>query len=81
MFLVWSGLVTKPCPTLATTWTVAYQAPLSMGLSRQEYWSGLPFPDVQSGLNCDLNFKTLVLFPLLNFYIQEGLNDGNNLTS
>ena len=25
-------------------WTVAYQAPLSMGLSMQEYWSGLPFP-------------------------------------
>ena len=25
-------------------WTVACQAPLSMGLSRQEYWSGLPFP-------------------------------------
>ena len=30
--------------TLATTWTVACQAPLSMGLSRQEYWSVLPFP-------------------------------------
>ena len=28
----------------ATSRTVAYQAPLSMGLSRQEYWSGLPFP-------------------------------------
>ena len=28
----------------ATTWTVAYQAPLSMGFSRQEYWSGVPFP-------------------------------------
>ena len=28
----------------ATPWTVAYQAPLSMGFSRQEYWSGLPFP-------------------------------------
>ena len=28
----------------ATTWTVAYQAPPSMGFSRQEYWSGLPFP-------------------------------------
>ena len=28
----------------ATPWTVPYQAPLSMGLSRQEYWSGLPFP-------------------------------------
>ena len=25
-------------------WTVARQAPLSMGFSRQEYWSGLPFP-------------------------------------
>ena len=25
-------------------WTVACQAPLSMGLSRQEHWSGLPFP-------------------------------------
>ena len=27
-----------------TPWTVAYQAPRSMGFSRQEYWSGLPFP-------------------------------------
>ena len=27
-----------------TPWTVAYQAPLSMGFSRQGYWSGLPFP-------------------------------------
>ena len=25
-------------------WTIACQAPLSMGLSRQEYWRGLPFP-------------------------------------
>ena len=28
----------------ATPWTVAYQATPSMGFSRQEYWSGLPFP-------------------------------------
>ena len=28
----------------ATPWTVAYQAPPSMGFSKQEYWSGLPFP-------------------------------------
>ena len=28
----------------ATPWTVAHQAPLSMGFSRQEYWTGLPFP-------------------------------------
>ena len=27
-----------------TLWTIAHQAPLSMGFSRQEYWSGLPFP-------------------------------------
>ena len=30
--------------TFVTPWTVAHQAPLSMGFSRQEYWSGLPFP-------------------------------------
>ena len=38
------GLVAKPCPTLVTPWTIACQAPLSMGFSRQEYWTGLPFP-------------------------------------
>ena len=30
----------------ATPWTVAFQAPLSMGFSRQEYRSGLPFPSL-----------------------------------
>ena len=29
-----------------TPWTVAYQAPPSMGFSRQEYWSGLPLPSL-----------------------------------
>ena len=38
------GLVAKLRPTLATPWTVACQVPLSMGFSRQEYWSGLLFP-------------------------------------
>ena len=38
------SLVTKSCPTLGTPWTVACQAPLSMEFSRQESWSGLPFP-------------------------------------
>ena len=37
------GLLTQSCPTLVTPWTVARQAPLSMGFSRQEHWSGLPF--------------------------------------
>ena len=39
-----SSKVAKSCPTFATPWTVACQAPLSMGFSRQECWSGLPFP-------------------------------------
>ena len=38
------GLVSKLCPTLATPCAVASQSPLSMGFSRQEYWSGLPLP-------------------------------------
>ena len=38
------GLVTKLCPTSATQWPVAHQARLSMGVPRQEYLSGLPFP-------------------------------------
>ena len=36
--------VAQSCLTLETTWTVACQAPLSMGFPRQEYWSELPFP-------------------------------------
>ena len=42
--MVVGSLVAKSCPTLATPWTVACQGPLSMGFSRQEYWSGLLFP-------------------------------------
>ena len=38
------GLVTKSCLTFTTPWTVACQAPLSIGFSGQEYWGGLPFP-------------------------------------
>ena len=44
---------------LATPWTSAYQAPPSMGFSRQEYWSRLPFPSpwkwIRSG-NKDFGF-------------------------
>ena len=32
---------------LATPWTAAYQAPPSMGFSRQEYWSGVPLPSLR----------------------------------
>ena len=36
-------LLTQSCLTLCDPWTIARQVPLSMGFSRQEYWSGLPF--------------------------------------
>ena len=39
-----AGLVAKSCPILATPWTVAHQAPLTLGFPKREYWSGLPFP-------------------------------------
>ena len=42
--VVVGSLVAKSCPTLATPWTLARQAPLSMGFSWQGYWSGFPFP-------------------------------------
>ena len=42
LVVVMSGA--QSCPTLWTPWTVAHQAPLSMEFSRQDYWSGLPFP-------------------------------------
>ena len=41
------GALAKPSVLshlFAIPWTIAHQAPLSMGFSRQEYWSGLPFP-------------------------------------
>ena len=48
--LVRESLHIQKCESLScvrlcvTPWTVAGQAPLSMGFPRQEYWSGLPFP-------------------------------------
>ena len=41
------GLVAKSCLTLVTQWTVALQASLSLGFSRQEYWTGLSFPSLR----------------------------------
>ena len=46
------GLVPKLCTTLLTLWTVAHQAPLSMGLYRQEYWSGLPCHPPETVQHC-----------------------------
>ena len=44
----------KSCLTLVTPWTVAHEAPLSMGFSRQEYWSGLLFPSPAELLNPEI---------------------------
>ena len=41
---VYCGIVLNCIVLFATPWTVAHQAPLSMEFSRQDYWSGLPFP-------------------------------------
>ena len=41
--------VAQSCPTLATPWIAAYQAPPSMGFSRQKYWSGVPLPSPMKG--------------------------------
>ena len=43
LYVKWSE-VAQSCLTLCDPWTVAHQAPQSMAFSRQEYWSGLPFP-------------------------------------
>ena len=85
----WKGkmLVSQLCPTLWTPWTVAFQAPLSMDFSRQEYWSGLPFPSPgdlpASGIehrSCALQWDSLPYEPpvkplhihILNTYLGEG---------
>ena len=45
MFMKYSTVcVLNPVQLFAALWTTARQAPLSLGLSRQEYWSGLPCP-------------------------------------
>ena len=43
--ILYAGSVAQSCPTLFDPMDcIAHQAPPSMGFSRQEYWSGLPFP-------------------------------------
>ena len=47
-----------------TPWTAAYQAPLSMGFSRQEYWSGVPLPSLMTATNP-------YFFLIVNFVLKE----------
>ena len=59
----------------ATPWTVTYQAPPSMGFSRQEYWSGLPFPSpgdlLTQGLNPGLPHCRQTLYHLSHQGVQR----------
>ena len=48
------------CNPIVTPWTVACQAPLSMGFSRQEYCSGLPFPSLGDLLDPGIELTFLV---------------------
>ena len=67
--------VAQSCPTLVTPWTAAYQAPPSMGFSRQEYWRGVPFlllimsSDVSTGdgFGSPIAENILCLFLFLSF--------------
>ena len=56
----------------ATPWTVAHQAPLSMGIYRQEYWSGLPFPSPGDPLHPELNLGLLHCRQILYWLSYEG---------
>ena len=50
----------QSCLTLHDLWTVAHQASLSMGFSRQECWSGLPFPPPGDLPNPGMELKSLM---------------------
>ena len=92
MFPSGGGLVSKSCLTLATPWTAACQAPLSMGFSRQEYSSGFPFPSPKDlpdpgiktrspAMQTDsdqLSYEGSPCFPLVYFkFNQSGLSPGS----
>ena len=66
------GLVAKTCPTLATPWTVAHKAPLSIEFSRQEYWSGLPFPSPGDLPNQGSNLSLLNCWLILYWLSCQG---------
>ena len=50
--------------SFAAPWTVACQGPLSMGFSKQEYWSGLPFPSPEDLLDPGIEPMSLVSLAL-----------------
>ena len=55
----------------ATLWTVTHQAPPSMGFSRQEYWSGVPFPSpgAQSKICYTVGFAVRQSYALMRLHV------------
>ena len=65
------GLVAKSCPTLVTPMDCSPQAPLSVGFSRQEYWSGLPF---SSPVSCITYWQHLMPLSGINSLVGPSLS-------
>ena len=64
--------VAQSRPTLSTPWTAAYQAPPSMGFSRQEYWSGVPLPSPGEALYClQKQDQELTVAQIMNSLLQN----------
>ena len=61
----------SPVRLWVTPWTVAYQAPLSMGFSRQEYWSGVPLPSPSVVLAIDN--AVVSIFALVKLFMENFL--------
>ena len=53
--------VAQSCPTLATPWTAAHQAPPFMGFSRKKYWSGVPLDSLMTNLDIILKSRDITL--------------------
>ena len=56
----------------ATPWTVTYQAPLSIGFSREEYWSELPFPSPEDLPDAGIKIASLVSPALAGGFFNTG---------
>ena len=65
-------LVANSCTPLATPWTVAHQAALSMEFSRQEYWSGFPCPSPEDLPNPGIKPRSPVLQVMLYHMRNQG---------
>ena len=92
IFSLSGALVAKSALTLEISWNIAHQAPLSMGFSRQEYWSGLPFPSYSGTLiilqhtwflHVDTNIyrpqDKWTLISLLELFLVKNLSSGTRL--